>query len=110
MTTKLEELKAAVDAARDAYQSTCNAAMDDRDALDDALDAYQEELEKPRVAKLEELKAAWEVADAYADAYADAAYDAGKITKATDAAYKDARDAQAAYRAELERQEENSDD
>jgi hypothetical protein len=104
--SKLEELEAAVDAARGAYQSTCNAAMDDRDALDDALDAaldaYQEELEKPRMAKLEELKAAWEVADAYADAYADAAYDAGKITKATDAAYKDARDAQAAYRAELE--------
>jgi hypothetical protein len=42
--------------------------------------------------RLEELKAAWEVADAYADAYADAAYDAW-----------------VAYKAELKKtQEENS--
>jgi hypothetical protein len=56
MPTKLEELKAAANAAYAAWDAAHAVAV-----------AYQEELEKPKMTKLEELKAAaaaWDAADA----------------------------------------------
>jgi hypothetical protein len=86
MTTKLEELYAAIGAAIE----VCEAAIDGdyadmvaidaaNDSLEAAYDALEAELEKPKMTKLEELKAA-----------AYAAYDA--------------------YFAELDKQKENSND
>ena len=131
--TKLEELKAAREAAydvRDAAVAAIDAAYANRDdddiwdaaarkavaaldaVADVARDAYEAELKKTQeenpVTKLEELKAAaWDAYEAACDA--DAAERAAKA--AAYYAEEAADDAWAAYRAELKKtQEENSND
>jgi cell division protein FtsB len=74
MPTKLEELKAAANAAYAAWDAANAVAV-----------AYQEELEKPKMTKLEELKAAAVLAVAY-DACV-AAEEAWDVAYAAEAAY-----------------------
>jgi hypothetical protein len=60
---------------------------------------------------LERLKVYWEVAvevAVEADETAEAAYDAARVAGA--AAWDDAENAESAYKAELKKQQENSDD
>jgi hypothetical protein len=110
--TKLEELKAAAEEARDAVWSQNGKAITWAawgslwDARHAAETAYDDELKKTQeekpMTKLEELKAAYLAADAAAWAVYDAvAYDA----------YAAAHAAWAAYEAELDKtQEENPND
>jgi cell division protein FtsB len=89
MPTKLEELKAAANAAYAAWDAAHAVAV-----------AYQEELEKPKMTKLEELKAAAVLAVAY-DACV-AAEEAWDVAYAADAAW-------VAYQEELKKQENPND-
>ena len=116
--TKLEELKAAADAARDAAYDDLHS--DAWAVYGDAWNAYKAELKKNPVTKLDELEvaynaawradgdAAWAVHVAWDAEEASATAVAAAAWVTINAAYNAARDA---YEAELKKtQEEDSND